>query len=109
MIQQRLWNILLSNYGLNHKLLKISNDAKFELPLAEIILPAYVRGGARLYLKLSHSVASICILGFEILSKGTFWDKKDNRKQYKLICPIMGSKKFATQYLILSLVPPSIY
>lgn len=33
-----------------------------------------------------------------MLSRGTFWDRKENRRRHKFICPIRGSKKFATQY-----------
>jgi len=57
-----------------------------------------VRGGASPSLRLSPSGFPICIAGFEMLSRGTFWDRKENRRRHKFICPIRGSKKFAAQH-----------
>jgi len=57
-----------------------------------------VRGGASLSLRLSSSGSPICIAGFEMLSRGTFWDREENRRRHKFICPIRGSKKFAAQH-----------
>jgi len=33
-----------------------------------------------------------------MLSRGIYWDKKQNRKRHKFICPIRGSKKFAAKH-----------
>jgi len=33
-----------------------------------------------------------------MLSRGTFWDRKEKRRRHKFICPIRGSKKFAAQH-----------
>jgi len=33
-----------------------------------------------------------------MLSRGTFWDRKENRRRHKFICPIRDSKKFAAQH-----------
>ena len=57
-----------------------------------------IRGGASPSLRLSPSGAPVCIAGFEMLSRGTFWDRKENRRRHKFICPIRGSKKFAVQH-----------
>jgi len=46
-------------------------------------------------LRIPHKGAPICIAGFEMLSRGIFYDKSQNRTRHKFICPIRGSKKFA--------------
>jgi hypothetical protein len=129
----------------------IINDCDSELPLAEITLPANIRGtsvivsqleaikdnlslkpkaviadseydsaaiieyiaknlgarpriainprrGAASDVKLSSSGVPICIAGFEMLSRGIFMDRKQNRKRHKFVCPIKGSKKFAKKH-----------
>jgi hypothetical protein len=48
--------------------------------------------------KLSSSGAPICIAGFEMLSRGIFIDRAQNRKRHKFVCPIKGSKKFAKDH-----------
>jgi len=53
------------------------------------------RGNQNPDLKISSKGAPICIAGFEMLSRGIFYDKSQNRKRHKFICPIRGSKKFA--------------
>lgn len=37
----------------------------------------------------------ICIAGFNMISRGIFWDKDKKRKRHKFVCPIKGSKRFA--------------
>jgi len=37
-------------------------------------------------------------VGFEMLSRGIFIDRKQNRKRHKFVCPIKGSKKFAKEH-----------
>jgi len=129
----------------------IINDCDSELPLAEVTLPANVRGtsvivsqldfvkdslcikpaaiiadseydsasvieyiavniGARPRIainprrgvpsatEISSSGAPICIAGFEMLSRGIFTDRAQNRKRHKFVCPIKGSKKFAKEH-----------
>ena len=129
----------------------IINDCGSELPLAEITLPANIRGtsviipqldfvkdslslrpaaviadseydsaaiieyivknlgarprislnprkGATSSARLSSSGVPICIAGFEMLSRGIFMDRKQNRKRHKFVCPIKGSKKFAKDH-----------
>lgn len=56
------------------------------------------RGGASPILKLSSSGVPICIAGFEMVSRGIYWDRKQNRKRHKFVCPIRGSKKFAQEH-----------
>ena len=48
--------------------------------------------------KLSSSGVPICIAGFEMLSRGIFMDRTQNRKRHKFVCPIKGSKKFAKDH-----------
>jgi len=48
--------------------------------------------------RLSSSGTPICIAGFEMLSRGIFMDRKQNRKRHKFVCPIKGSKKFAKDH-----------
>jgi len=48
--------------------------------------------------KLSSSGVPICIAGFEMLSRGVFIDRAQNRKRHKFVCPIKGSKKFAKDH-----------
>jgi hypothetical protein len=57
-----------------------------------------IRAGASPSLKLSPSGVPICIAGFEMLSRGIFWDRKEKRKRHKFICPIRCSTKFAAQH-----------
>jgi hypothetical protein len=57
-----------------------------------------IRGEASPSLRLSPSGVPICIAGFEMLSRGIFWDRKENRRRHKFICPIRGSTKFAAQH-----------
>ena len=47
---------------------------------------------------LTSSGVPVCIAGFEMLSRGIFWDRKQNRKRHKYVCPIKGSKKFAKDH-----------
>jgi len=56
------------------------------------------RRGAPSTTNLNPSGILICIAGFEMLSRGIFWDKKQNRKRHKFVCPIKGSKKFARKH-----------
>ena len=48
--------------------------------------------------RLASSGAPICIAGFEMLSRGIFMDRSQNRKRHKFVCPIKGSKKFAKDH-----------
>jgi len=62
---------------------------------AKPVIAKNPRGNQNLELKISSKGAPICIAGFEMLSRGIFFDKIQNRKRHKFICPIRGSKKFA--------------
>lgn len=55
-------------------------------------------GGDSPSVKFSPSGAPICMAGFSMVSRGTFWDRKEKRKRHKFVCPIRGSKKFATSH-----------
>ena len=56
------------------------------------------RGGAGPDLKLSSSGAPICLAGFQMVSRGIFWDKQEKRKRHKFYCPIRASKRFAAEH-----------
>lgn len=62
---------------------------------AKPIIARNPRGNQNTNLKISSKGAPICIAGFEMTSRGVFYDKSQNRKRHKFICPITGSKKFA--------------
>jgi len=64
---------------------------------AKPVIAKNPRGDQNTNLKTSSKGAPVCIAGFEMLSKGVFYDKSQNRKRHKFICPITGSKKFAKQ------------
>ena len=46
-------------------------------------------------IKLSRSVIPVCVAGFDMISRGKFYDKEQNRMRHKFVCPIKESKKFA--------------
>ena len=56
------------------------------------------RRGAPSTTDLNPSGVPICIAGFDMLSRGIWWDKAQNRKRHKFVCPIKGSKKFAKDH-----------
>jgi len=56
------------------------------------------RRGAPSTTRLTSSGVPLCIAGFEMLSRGIWWDRKQNRKRHKFVCPIKGSKKFAKDH-----------
>jgi hypothetical protein len=46
-------------------------------------------------IELSPKGIPVCIAGFEMISRGKFYDKAEKRWRHKFVCPIKGSKKFA--------------
>jgi len=56
------------------------------------------RRGAPSITDLNPSGVPICIAGFKMLSRGIWWDRNQNRKWHKFVCPIKGSKKFAKDH-----------
>jgi len=56
------------------------------------------RRGASENSDLNSSGIPVCIAGFEMLSRGIFYDKAQNRVRHKFVCPIKGSKKFAKDH-----------
>ncbi len=46
-------------------------------------------------IKLSRTGIPICAAGFEMISRGKYYDKEQNRRRNKFVCPIKESKKFA--------------
>lgn len=68
----------------------IANELK-----AEPVIARNPRNSKNPDIKLSSSGIPICIAGFQMLSRGKFYDKKQNRHRHKFVCPIKCSKKFA--------------
>ena len=56
------------------------------------------RRGASDKSDLNSSGIPLCIAGFEMLSRGIFHDRAQNRMRHKFVCPIKGSKKFAKDH-----------
>jgi hypothetical protein len=56
------------------------------------------RRGASDNSDLNSSGIPVCIAGFEMLSRGIFHDRSQNRVRHKFVCPIKGSKKFAKDH-----------
>lgn len=62
---------------------------------AEPVIARNPRRSKNPHIKISTSGIPICIAGFEMISRGKFYDKKQDRWRHKFICPIKASKKFA--------------
>ncbi len=56
------------------------------------------RRGAPSTTRLTSTGTPLCIAGFKMLSRGIWWDRAQNRKRHKFVCPIKGSKKFAKDH-----------
>ena len=92
--------------GLNPK--AVIGDSEFDSsPILEYILdemrakPVIAknpRGIAPSTTKLSPKGVPICIAGFEMKSRGVFYDRIEKRRRHKFICPIRASKKFAKKH-----------
>lgn len=65
---------------------------------AKPVIAKNPRASNKTNITLSSKGVPICIAGFEMLSRGKFKDKKQNRIRHKFICPITGSKKFAKEH-----------
>ena len=46
-------------------------------------------------IRLSRKGIPTCVAGFEMVSRGKFYDKEQNRMRHKFVCPIKAGKKFA--------------
>jgi len=65
---------------------------------AKPVIAKNPRGGPPSTTKLSTKGIPICIAGFEMKSRGVFYDKRQNRWRHKFVCPIRASKKFARKH-----------
>ncbi|MFQ5867974.1 MAG: hypothetical protein ACE5IT_08310 [bacterium] len=65
-----------------------------ELGAQPVILRNPKRGESQ-YKKLSPKGFPVCIDGFEMSSRGVYYDKEQSRKHHKFICSIKAAKKFA--------------
>ena len=62
---------------------------------AKPVIAKNPRGSKSHKIKLSRKGIPLCTAGFEMISRGIFYDKEQNRKRHKFVCPIKASKKFA--------------
>lgn len=62
---------------------------------AKPVIPKNPRSSKNPDVKLSRKGIPTCIAGFEMVSRGKFYDKDQNRIRHKFICPIKATKKFA--------------
>jgi hypothetical protein len=65
---------------------------------ARLTISKNPRRGAPSTTRLTPSGVPLCIAGFEMLSRGIWWNRKQSRKRHKFVCPIKGSKKFAKDH-----------
>lgn len=64
---------------------------------AKPVIPKNPRRSKNPDIKLSRKGIPTCIAGFEMVSRGKFYDKEQNRMRHKFICPIKAGKKFANK------------
>lgn len=62
---------------------------------AKPVIPKNPRHSKNPDITLSRKGIPVCIAGFEMVSRGKFYDKEQNRLRHKFVCPIKASKKFA--------------
>lgn len=51
----------------------------------------------------------ICEANLEMLSRGIFYDKKQNRWRHKWVCPLHHSKKYQYQYIVCPVYHPKFF
>ena len=61
---------------------------------AKPVIPKNPRRSKDANIKLSPKGIPTCVAGFEMVSKGKFYDKEQNRMRHKFVCPIKAGKKF---------------
>ena len=62
---------------------------------AKPVIPKNPRRSKDPNIRLSRKGIPTCVAGFEMVSKGKFYDKEQNRVRHKFVCPIKAGKKFA--------------
>lgn len=62
---------------------------------AKPVIPKNPRRSKDPNIRLSRKGIPTCVAGFEMVSRGKFYDKEQNRMRHKFICPIKAGKKFA--------------
>jgi len=60
-------------------------------------------------IKYSKSGNRICEAGLEMLSRGTFYDKKQDRWRQKWVCPLHHSKKHQYQFIACPVLHPKFF
>lgn len=60
-------------------------------------------------LKFSKSGNPFCDASLEMLPRGTFYDKKQNRYRRKWVCPLHHSKKYQYQYIVCPAFHPKFF
>lgn len=64
---------------------------------AKPVIPKNPRRSKDPDIKLSRKGIPTCVAGFEMVSRGKFYDKEQNRMRHKSVCPIKAGKKFANK------------
>jgi len=62
---------------------------------AKPVIPKNPRHSKDPDIKLSRKGIPICVAGFEMVSRGKYYDKEQSRMRHKFVCPIKAGKKFA--------------
>ena len=62
---------------------------------AKPVIPKNPRRSKDPNIRLSRKGIPTCVAGFEMISRGKFYDKEQNRMRHKFVCPIKAGKKFA--------------
>ncbi len=60
-------------------------------------------------LRYTKSGNRICEANLEMLSRGTFYDKKQDRWRHKWVCPLHHSKKFQQKYIVCPVYHPKFF
>jgi len=60
-------------------------------------------------IKFSKSGNPFCDASLEMLSRGSFYDKKQNRYRHKWVCPLHHSKKYQYQYIVCPAYHPKFF
>lgn len=64
---------------------------------AKPVIPKNPRFSKTPDIKLSRKGIPVCAAGFEMVSRGIYYEKEQKRMRHKFVCPIKMSKKFASK------------
>lgn len=60
-------------------------------------------------LQFSKTGNPICLAQLEMLNRGSFYDKKQNRWRHKWVCPLHHSKKYVKQFIVCPAFHPKFF